>query len=274
MGKITNYNPYVNGQPLAPDDHNKNVYDTAGGTGIMSEPNGGLEPANLDLSGNFRVYAEHIQPEEVVRPRGDQSLNKIDCFSDAFAGAPIGTYTSLMDVPDNLWKPVPGACERLHHPYTSTCGAYFVNFFANIWRVIQTNDGANTENKALMGVCLRVNNTIQSHTIRTMPETVFVPFSAASPALQLSHRAYKANLHFSLTHLAESFASGWHEVQLMLYMDQLVLEEADANGNLDWVPLKQAHALVRNATETVEVQLYHYQRLTFGIKSAGIVPFL
>lgn len=217
---------YPDGLTLDVDDHNKNVYDTAVGSGIASEVNGGLETVNLDPS--FQVLEEHVMPGLSVRVNRDFSLRSVDCFEDLFAADVDHSAYSYDTAPGSLWVPVPG-CSLAYYLPRQASVLMEVAFFFNVHRVemVYTGDTPSRIAPAL-AVALAVDGVIQPETRRPLPctakysmpvGTALLPAGLPAYATPRQYTEYANAKHWRLHVSALSQAAGEHDLQLMVYME-------------------------------------------------------
>ena len=260
MPTISSSYTYVDNTTLEPDEHNKNVYTDSNNEGIMSTANGELDSANL--SPTFKVQSEHVHPEEATLVRQDSMRETVDCFQQAFARAPANTY-NLGTVPATLWVPVPGCSLRFYQPYTASFGLLSWSFFVEgyIPVVGSTSTGSwVTDTLTVVGVALMLDGTVLTHTKRNLARTDGLRTEVGVDELPDGTAEARAAQWFDQCHLIESVSKGYHDAQLVLFMD--IIDETAADIRL-----------TRN-NESIDVNCRIFQRASFGIRNAKVVTFL
>ena len=259
MPTISSSYTYVDNTTLEPDEHNKNVYTDSNNEGIMSTANGELDSANL--SPTFKVQPEHVHPEEATLMRQDSMRETIDCFQNAFARAPADTYY-LHTAPNSVWVPVPGCSLRFYQPYAASFGLLSWSFFVEGYIPITGTVPAttwSTSSAPVVGVAGFLDGSPIIHSRRNLPRTDAL-ITDSDPCLVDTSAESRACLWFDQCHLIESVSKGYHDFQLMLYMDIVDATAADVQFE-------------RNV-ETLEVSSRIFQRASFGIRNAKVVTFL
>lgn len=259
MPTITPSYEYTNNTTLDPDEHNKNIYTTSNNEGIMSTANGELDSANL--SPVFTVQPEHIHPEETSILRQDSMQETVDCFQNAFARSPVDTY-SLSTAPTSLWVPVPGCSVRFYQPYAASYGLLSWSFFASGYiPVVGEVSGSTwtTQDAPVVGVAGFLDGSPILHSRRNLPRTDGFVLNG-SPSYADTSAESRASLWFDQCHLIESVSKGYHDFQLMLFMD--IIDASASEVRFE-----------RNA-ESVDAACQIFQRVSFGIRNAKVVTFL
>ena len=148
---------YTDGNVLIPASHGRNVYSSTGDEGIYSEPNGGLESANL--AAGFQAGAEHIAPEEAIVTRQDAYIGDSD-----YMNAAIGNDDS------SLYHPVAGCALRVQLPYAVASIFWMWSYFISVWRPIKANDGTTLTGTMI----ITLDGAVIDHTQRRIPPTAHI----------------------------------------------------------------------------------------------------
>ena len=278
MTTITPSYAYVDNTVLDPDGHNKNVYESSvTNEGILSTANGCLDSGNLSLT--FKVDASHVQPGEATVAKADYAREAITCYSDAFARAPVQSY-SLGTAPANMWLPVPGAGIRFYQPYQSSCAllscsAFVANYHA-IFGTITTSGGATgsrvftfdtSVGTPLVGVALMLDGTILGHSKRNLPRTDALGnnFAGTGNKFNLLDKGAtpRSATWLELSHLVTAgLSKGYHDIQLVLYMESMNVTVTTSNARWGDGPGNQGYfCRVHGAAK-------------FGVRGAKVVSFL
>lgn len=256
MSVSTPYN-YFNKQVLDPDRHNENIYSTNAGQGIVSEINGGLDSPVAD----FRIQKEHVWPEEVIRQRQEAAVETLDVYSNAFS-----------DTGESTYAPVAGCSVRLHMPYAATLALWQWSAFVHVFRPhaarINTSAGTATTTASTKAfIKAKLDGSSLSHTIRPLPTTVEHADYSSHGFLRSNES--RAALYFDMSHLQETVLSGWHDLTLTLYLEN-VLDSDTSSGLYEGSLLK-----FRDEDSTGSAQNYtFYNRVSFGIRNARVITLL
>ena len=266
---------YPNGTPLNTEEHNKNIYDAKpGGSGIMSDANGGLNTTNL--STGFQVLPEHIYPEQAARGRQEWALEDIDYNTEGFS-----------DIDEATFRPVAGCGVRMHVPYDCSLAMYQCSFFIDPWRVLlevtQAQGYETTYGRAhefAMFVRCRLDGVPLTHTQRPIPANVilsrsgFVDWSGAT-VVNFPKNTMKAFpnlgalLWYDFSHLDQDVTAGWHNFDLTIYLEGLVDPESTETGQ----PLR-GFSKRRIGVFQPDFLNDFYGRLSFGVRNARVVTLL
>ena len=249
---MTTINPsltYTDGHTLDTDGHNKNIYTTGTGEGILSVANGGLDDTNLESA--FVVEESHVGPEEAVRIRADWKLDTTDYLSDAFDSKEA----------DQSFTPVAGTAARIYLPYSPTVVVWEWTMFLTFWRWrIETDD--DTIGKHAIGLLAyhvdpSGTETALMHTYRTLPVSAILDQSDGT----FKNREARNGLLFDQTHILGSPDAGWHEIHIRLWMKRFELEGDLAPG-------------LTVAETSIKYDSKFYQRASFGICNSRVMALL
>jgi len=263
----TPYN-YFNRQVLDPDKHNENIYSNSAGQGIVSEINGGLDSPVAD----FRIQKEHVWPEEATRQRQEAAVETLDVYSNAFS-----------DTGETTYVPVAGCSVRLHMPYAATLALWQWSAFVHVFRPHTTSIFRDTR-VATVGstskafIKAKLDGSSLSHTIRPLPTTVeHAKYDGGTFGVLRSNEARSA-LYFDMSHMQETVLSGWHDLTLTLYLENL-LDSTTASGLYEGniVPVSEEFKVSRlfNPNDPEGGHDYtFYNRVSFGIRNARVITLL
>ena len=114
--------PFVDGTPLATDEWNPTLYTTEQARGLYSEVNGGLTEDNL--STDFRLRQEHLQPEQVIKSRFSGAFTALDNMSDV-----SGRSSAAVDTSAPKRQALPGCGLRVYAPFNATAIRWNFSWF-------------------------------------------------------------------------------------------------------------------------------------------------
>lgn len=251
MATITPQTTYPDGAALDIALHNANIYSVTSGRGIMSEPNGGLEQANL-VTG-FTVRAEHIMSEEAVFARADSLTMPMDVYSNGFG---------VVDDDDDNYVAVAGLAQRVYIPFDISALVWEWSYFIAAFRPV-INFGEITDPPA---IDMRVSiDGVDYPSMRRQ-----VPISAAAVVGTSTLRNYEhvcANWYdFAL--LQESVAKGFHEISVKLFMERPI------DPSTDRAPLIEVNGALfgpDQAGNSYDSKLH--TRISYGTRSARAIMF-
>lgn len=196
--------------------HNANIFSTTAGQGVLSEPNGGLEQANLDAT--FAVRDEHVMSEEAVVARAESLTVPMDIYNNAFA---------QREEDDPAFVPIGGLCQRVHVPYTMSAVLWQWSFFVSVWRpfVVKASEdtlfGADVPQVA---VRVFIDGVEYPAFRRPFPVSADINASAVplsgSAAAEISYERV-TSLWFELSKLQTGVSKGYHELTVRLFMPRV-----------------------------------------------------
>jgi hypothetical protein len=262
MPTITPSYTYTDNTTLDVDGHNQNVYTTSNNEGLMSTANGELDSGNL--APTFLVQAEHVHPEQSVVMRQESMRESIDCFQQAFARSPAGTYANIKVAPASLWVPIPGCAIRFYQPYAASFGLLSWSFFTSAYipSVGTVSGGSFTPSTAtIAGVALMLDGTILEHTKRNLSRVDGLDTGVSANQTLDGNGESRASKWFDQSHLIESVSKGYHSCQLVLFMDIMSARARDIH-------------LSRNNETIEDITCQIFQRVSFGIRNVKVVTFL
>ena len=241
MAVITRFYSMSDGAVLEPNKLNEDIHSNTAGRGIVSEPNGGLNVANLHAT--FKLERHLIIPGETVCAAQNGSRKTIDIVDKAFG-----------QDDDTHFVPIAGVAVRKKFPFAMTAMLLEWNFFYSLFRctdvptvALPSPDGPVVRTMAFL------DGSPLLWTGAECPTTVFTQ-GAAPPAFG-SNEHLMAENRFG-THLVVPAGAGWHELSVRLYMAPNPWR-GDANLGFG---------------ADAEVDLNH--RITFGFRSARLIGFL
>jgi hypothetical protein len=256
---------YADGSVLDTEGHNKNIYTVeSANEGILSVANGGLDNGNIDAKG-ISLSPEHVQSEQGMRTRQEFMLESIDCFQDRFGTA--DDHTTPITAGVDYWKNVPGCGIRFYLPYKATILLQW-SFFISPFRVLRYTGGTEgdqaggtKDEEATMLVAAKYGvgdtKTLLRHTERGVPLSAFFKAPVgSSPAQQTPSVPNKKCVYWDMSHMVQSAAAGWHELNLSVYMNKLSTKQ-----NYQWSGI----------VGEVDRSSYFMQRLSFGVRNARVL---
>lgn len=261
MATITPSTTYSNGAALDIAGHNANIFSTTSGKGVLSEPNGGLEQANLDPGSlspfrePFRIYDENVMSEEAVFARQDSLTAPMDLFSNAFGDA----GQTEDDLREKSFVTIAGLSERIYFPYAVTAVVWQWSFFANVYRAFMGETGSD-------GIIIRAYLDGQPIVAFTRPlvisAQVYPGAGSANNALADDYEDSTA-MWYDFSKLSTNVSAGYHELSIKVYM-----ERSDRLANF------VAEGIIPDADDPGETFEYRiFTRATFGVRNIRCVSF-
>jgi hypothetical protein len=261
MATITPSTTYTNGAALDIAGHNANIFSTASGKGVLSEPNGGLEQVNLDPGSlspfrePFRIYDENVMSEEAVFARQDSLTAPMDLFSNAFGDA----GQTEDDLREKSFVTIAGLSERVYFPYAVTAVVWQWSFFANLYRAFMGDMGSD-------GIIIRAYLDGQPIAAFTRPlvisAQVYPGAGGANNALSDDYEDFTA-MWYDFSKLSTNVSAGYHELSVKVYMERS-----------DRLALFVAEGIIPDADDPGETFEYRvFTRATFGVRNIRCVSF-
>lgn len=286
---------YLDGNVLNAEDHNRNVYDTTPGRGIMSTANGALDTGNL--SAGFKVRSEHIMPQTLVRTNQEFSLEPIDCFEQAFAANVDPKTYSYNTAPSRLWVPVPGCSMRFYLPRQATC-LMRLGFFCHPFKISYRANNADPVDDVTFdcAVAIKIDGVLVGATKRPLPSTAKYKTTATSGSegniddvADTDYSQRRTATWYDMHLLRPSLAAGVHDIQLVMYMESVDISREEstdsqvlttttgqvklARQRFGFDKTKFFDASPRSQYGLQEKRNAHliFQRATFGVRHARIL---
>lgn len=209
MGTIPTTYTYSDTATLVPASHNDNVYDITGtDRGIMSEPNGGLESANLDAA--FRLNREHVQAGGCVAVAAAMTddVNEYVC---EYSG----------DTTNTKFIPVCGCVCRGYIPFTPHTTRFIAQSFVIPGAIATYVSGAGLTTAYETRLAVFVNGSKYPHSDRLLAtpsdlETVTATLSAGRPVGVGTSPNWVSH---AIT-VTSGITRGFNEVSLRVYLQQ------------------------------------------------------
>lgn len=260
MSTITSTTTYPNGATLSVAGHNANVYSTAAGKGIMSEPNGGLDVNNLDPA--FTIRDEHVMPEEAVFARSDGTTFPMDVYNNAFG---------VRDDEDPSYVPIAGLCERVYVPYDVSMALWQWSFFVAPWHAYICEKSTGMAEIPPLSLRVFLDGSELSSFRRDFPiggELVFDVSAPADPAV-LNNYEQVVPLWFDISKMSTNVTKGFHDLTVKLYAPRVVFSSNDElEAFIPGIWYSEADAAVKEAYQSVI-----HQRITLGTRNVRCVMF-
>jgi hypothetical protein len=256
MATITPQTTYPDGAALDIANHNANIYSVTPGRGVMSEPNGGLEQANL-VAG-FTVRAEHIMSEEAVSARAETTITPMDLFSNGFGLAD--------DNDDRAYVGIGGLCQRVYIPFDISALVWEWSFFIAPFKVVvhDQEDYAGPSVTAAIDIRVEIDGVNYENWRRFPPNTAF---SESVDSSTLINRERVGCTWYDLSLLQKQVSKGWHELAVKIYMERpRTPTDKDA---IAYVPGSWFGPDMAGETPFVTL----HSRTTFGTRSARAIMF-
>ena len=262
---------YSDGQILVPESHNENIYDGSLPTsnGIMSTANGGLTSGNLVST--FQVRPEHIQTEQVAITRSEGTRTRVACFADAFAKGEGAAARSVTDATLEFWSTIPGFGIRFYQPYDASAAMWQWSMYLLPLRITVLDQTGAAEDEAVgvkegceIGIAALLDGVLLPHT-RRLTKSKLV---ARDPVV---HKGFFAHTYggrtadwWDMHHLATNITRGWHDLQLMVYMERF----QSHNSYQEYTPYRNGEAIDDGA----KIRLSGL--ITFGIRNTRVLTLL
>lgn len=251
MATITPQTTYTDGTALDIANHNANVFSVTPGRGVMSEPNGGLEQANL-VTG-FTVRAEHIMSEEAVLARAESLVVPMDIYSNGFG---------VINDQETNYVAVAGLCQRAYIPFDISALVWEWSFFIAAFRpAIGIQDITVRPN-----LDMRVFIDGVEYTSMRRPVPISVDLLSGTSTF-FDFEQVAANWYdFAL--LQEGVTKGFHELAVKLFM------ERPANPSTDETPTVNVTGSLfgpDQADSLYECKIY--TRISYGTRSSRAIMF-
>lgn len=196
--------------------HNANIFSTTAGQGVMSEPNGGLEQANLDAT--FAVRDEHVMSEEAVMARAESLTTPMDIYNNAFA---------QREEDDPTFVPIGGLCQRVYVPYDVSAMVWQWSFFVSVWRpfVVKSSEdtlfGADVPQVAVRVFIDGVEYPAFRRPFPVSADIHALAVPVAGSAGPIINYERVASLWFELSKLQTGISKGYHELTVRLFMPRV-----------------------------------------------------
>lgn len=262
---------YQDGQTFIPDSHNENIYDGSQPTsdGIMSTANGGLDTANLRST--FQVQPEHVQTEQVTITRSEGTRTRIDCFADVFSKSEGAAARSVDDATLPFWSAVPGFGIRFYQPYDASTVLWQWSMYLLPMRItildqddVGTHSAIGVKENSEIGIAALLDGSLLKHTRRLTK----VKLIARDPK---EHKGFESGAYggrtadwWDMHHLAQNVSRGWHDLQLMVYMERF----QNHNSYQIYTPYRNGKAY----SNFGKIRLSGL--ITFGIRNARVLTLL
>jgi hypothetical protein len=253
MATITPQTTYPDGAVLDVANHNANIYSVTPGRGIMSEPNGGLEQANL-VTG-FTVRAEHIMAEEAVLARADSMTVPMDVYSNGF-----GVIEDL----DTNYVPVAGLCQRVYIPFNLSALVWEWSFFIAAFRPAVAFDDSYTR----YALDLRVFIDGVEYTSMRRPVPMSAICATNTTILEVAEQVCANWYDFAL--LLENVTKGYHDIAVKLFMER-PLDAATEQAPV--IKLDGKWLGPDQVTASGEYDSKLHMRISFGTRSSRAIMF-
>jgi hypothetical protein len=266
---------YVKGAVLDATGHNRNSFSLTPGEGVYSEPNGGLDGANL--SSTFTVNQDLVQPEQVTFARAAGARSTLDNMGDVNLCDQDGSVDATLES-----QALPGCGLRVYLPFDASMVLWEVGFFWHCSRFMlpdaATEQGAFPQSSKII-TKLMVDGVAQDYTRREYPPTLFQNYHQESfvdngiarsyqQELRTTERAmsqYRDISHLALT--ASEVSAGWHELSLSFF----VQPRPAARGN----PVVLDTVRRYSGAGTVAIKKVNLEcRWTVGCRNARVLAIL
>ncbi len=283
MAVITPNTTYPNGANLSVPNHNANVYATASGRGIMSEPNGGLQVVNLDAA--FTIRDEHVMPEEAVIARMDGSTIPMDVYNNAFG---------VRDDEDPAYVAIAGLGERIYVPYAVSAMVWQWSFHVSVFRPYMYSLSEQGQAAlADMNIRVFIDGAEQSAHRRGLPvsadlfldeplngtaqnksvvDAVASLFPEAPKTGAIYDYGHVTQLWFDMSALRQNVAKGYHELTVKVYMPRITFNpNNDVNPDELSIDANTSDFSPNGNSDVIEARVH--TRISFGTRNVRCVMF-
>ena len=285
--------------------------DTMGSVGIISSANGGLDSNNLSSTfkispEHVQVEASAIGAQEDARERLDCFS---DAYGKAGASSndpATGNEMTVADSTVDFWSPVPGCALRIWQPYDATMALWQWSVFfhpARIKMLRQAKDDGSETSPTVndyyevkegcgLGLAVMIDGVLIDHTRRHtqvtkvardnnrhIVSTLYNGFSAGAYGgrtaqwWDMAHMSAPTYVDAgSTTVLAPGLTRGWHDLQLMVYIERFTR----GNGSINYQPTRNGVPMIEQLPfgGPVLIRTILFARATFGIRNARVLTML
>jgi len=218
--------------------------------GVLSEPNGGIEAANLDAS--FLVTQEMIQPGEVADSYSYGYHRRLDYFSDLAPDLSVERYI-----------PLAFGAATVELPYDCSLLLFDLHVFHSQWRLWRRYDqeqGGSFMSAEII-TRIRVNGMVKQETRRPHAPTVYI--SAAQSLAGAGH--YDRFEHYAAGTLSQHYAmkspsAGVYDISIEVFLG---IPTASAGDQLKW-PFAYSTTHKGDTTSTTSGDCYVFSRFSTG----------
>ncbi len=263
MAVITPATTYPNGVALDIAGHNANVFSTAAGEGILSEPNGGLDMTNLDAA--FTVRDEHVMSEEAVMGRTESLTIPMDIYNNAFG---------MREEDDKQFVAIGGLCQRVYIPFDVSALVWQWSFFVAPFRPFtskQVEDQLIGFDIPNMSVRMFLDGTEFSAFRRPLTVSGDIKLSptvlAGTAQFNINYENVTA-LWYDITKLQQNVTKGYHEIAVKIYIPRFHFDNEE-----DEAQVRPTTVRFSPSGDTTEFQATLHTRATFGNRSVRCVMF-
>jgi len=225
MATINPATTYPDGAPLDIPGHNTNVFSTTPGRGVMSEPNGKLELANL--TPGFKIRAEHVMSEEAVFARVEGNTTPFDLYNNLMGESSYnGNLVAVASV-----------SQRVYLPRSSPLVLWQCGVFVSAWQPLglsRSDDQYTVVLESPMILVPEVNGSRVGPELRLPTSArMYHEFDAEIVAASLQNYEQVMTRYAEIAVPKIGATAGWVNFSLKLYMPPLVSGERRAVP-LDW----------------------------------------
>lgn len=262
MAIITPNTTYPNGANLSVPNHNANVYATASGRGIMSEPNGGLQVANLDVA--FTVRDEHIMPEEAVVARMDGSTIPMDIYNNAFG---------VREDADPSYVAIAGLGQRVYVPYDMAAVVWQWSFHVSLFRPFMTKyEDTQTDLSTAIVRCFLDGVELPVFR-RSLPISADIVLKSSPDNDQIYDYEDVAQLWYDISKMQASVTKGYHELTIKVYLPRVTFDPTAAGDVRELEVTAPLSFFTPSGSSDDSVDCKAYTRVSFGTRSVRCVMF-
>lgn len=278
MATITATTTYPDGATLDVSGHCDNVFSTTAGKGVMSEPNGNLQQANL--VGGFAVRDEHVMSEEAMFARQDSSTFAFDIYNNVFG---------QREDEDQTYVTIGGLNQRVYIPFDCDALLWQWSFFVAPWRPFfseTTSDDpdAPSGNLDIAAMAIRVffdgvENTAYRRGLAISADLAtggsVVPYGLRGSASGDVSYDHVAAMWYDISKLVTPVAKGFHDVSVRIYMPRFHFDDRDEEATIrpyliSWSPAGPVGGLTD--IEATVLSTVH-TRVTFGTRNIKAIVF-
>lgn len=237
--------------------HNANIYSTAAGQGVMSEPNGGLEQANLAPA--FAVRDEHVMSEEAVRASQDGLNVPMDLFSNGFGDSGEDEDSTR----EKVYITVAGLSHRVYFPYNARHVLWQWSTYIAVYHPVfyENQEGFNRDNLIIRAYIDGL--PIAAFTRPMVPSAMlYEGLGTSNDALAEDYEDSTA-MWYDFTKLVRNVPAGYHELSVKVYMERS-----------EHTVALVAEGIIPDADDPADTYDYYaHNRITFGVRNVRCVSF-
>jgi hypothetical protein len=238
--------------------HNANIFSTTAGQGVLSEPNGGLEQANLDPA--FAVRDEHVMSEEAVRATQDSMVLPMDVFSNGFGDSGEDEDSTR----EKTYVTVAGLSHRVYFPFNARYVMWQWSLFSSVYHPVFFDNQSGFSRDNLIIRAYLDGQPMAAFTRPLVPSAQLLTGIGPPPNNALAEDYEDSTaMWYDFSRLTVNVQEGYHELNIKVYMER----------NEHSVALV-AEGIIPDADDPADTYDYYaHNRITFGVRNVRCVSF-